>query len=200
MLFFGPRVWPLPHRVGSTGSPYVRGGPRLNGRSFGLCWNSGQNDLHIEFLVLLPLHRLQIVATTHLHIFRDPSERISNVEVLSRPLDYPHRKVYSSFSWGYYGKVHFYSVSQENIEFLYTKAGMWKVYVLLGHTVFFPESEEWRYSKFDSFQSMSEFCRSDHHRRPQSSLNENWLILLAPNEISTYIFELFEVNMALKVS
>ena len=82
--------------------PYVRGGPRLHGRSFGLCWNSGQNDLHIEFLVLLPLHRLQIVATTHLHIFRDPSERISNVEVLSRPLDYPLRKVYSSFSWGYF--------------------------------------------------------------------------------------------------
>ena len=42
--------------MGSTGSSYVKGRPapaRLNGRSFGLCWNSGQNDLHIEFLVLL---------------------------------------------------------------------------------------------------------------------------------------------------
>jgi hypothetical protein len=48
-----PSVWPLPHRAGSPGSPSVRGGPRLNGRSFGLCWNSGQNDLHIEFQVLL---------------------------------------------------------------------------------------------------------------------------------------------------
>ena len=129
VLFFGPRVWPLPHRVGSTGSPYVRGGPRLNGRSFGLCWNSGQNDLHIEFLVLLPLHRLQIVATTHLHIFRDPSERISNVEVLSRPLDYPLRKVYSSF----FPRI-----------------------LLVSTLLFFPESGKWRAGIFPMKSIQSE--------------------------------------------
>lgn len=42
---------PLPS--GLSGVPTVRGGPGLGGRSFGLCWNSGQNDLHIEFQVLL---------------------------------------------------------------------------------------------------------------------------------------------------
>ena len=42
---------PLPS--GLSGVPSVRGGPGVGGRSFGLCWNSGQNDLHIEFQVLL---------------------------------------------------------------------------------------------------------------------------------------------------
>ena len=38
---------------GVSGVPQCSGRPRTNGRSFGLCWNSGQNDLHIEFQVLL---------------------------------------------------------------------------------------------------------------------------------------------------
>ena len=39
--------WPIPYWVGSRGSPSVWGGPRHPRGSFGLCWNSGQNDLHI---------------------------------------------------------------------------------------------------------------------------------------------------------